>query len=95
MFDVPVPCLASFGTHLLHYRGVHQDHGGECQYHGDSNRTIGRRHENDNPVRKLYICSSIITLMFGSDMDLEKLEKPAKRLFFVVVSQGNSGNIRE
>ena len=33
----------------------------------------------------------------GTDMYLEKLEKPAKRLFsvVVVVSQGNSGNIRE
>ena len=32
---------------------------------GDSNRRIGRKNENDNPVRKWYICSSIITLIFG------------------------------
>ena len=38
---------------------------GECQYPGDSNRRIGRKNENDNPVRKLYICSSIVTLMLG------------------------------
>ena len=54
-------------------------------YPEDSNRRIGRKNENDNPVRK---CSSIITLIFGffmtfrgSDMYLEKLEQPAKRLF--------------
>ena len=34
-------------------------------YPGDSNRRIGRKNENDNPVRKWYICSSIITLIFG------------------------------
>ena len=43
---------------------------GECQYPGDSNRRIGRKNENDNPVRKWYICSSIITLMFGFFMAL-------------------------
>ena len=57
-------------------------------YPGDSNRRIGRKNENVNPVRVVYICSSIITLIFGffmtfrgSDMYLEKLEQPAKRLF--------------
>ena len=57
-------------------------------YPGDSNRRIGRKNENDNPVKKWYICSSITTLIFGffmtfrsSDMYLEKLEQPAKRLF--------------
>ena len=56
-------------------------------YPGDSNRRIGRKNENDNPVR-VVLCSSIITLIFGffmtfrgSDMYLEKLEQPAKRLF--------------
>ena len=34
-------------------------------YPGDRNRRIGRKNENDNPVRKCYICSSIITLIFG------------------------------
>ena len=34
-------------------------------YPGDSNRRVGRENENDNPVRKWYICSSIITLIFG------------------------------
>ena len=43
---------------------------GECQYAGDSNRRIGRENENDNPVRKWYICSSIFTLMFGFFMAL-------------------------
>ena len=67
-------------------------------YPGDINRRIGRKNENDNPVRKWYICSSIITLIFGffmtfrgSDMYLEKLEQPAKGCFYIVVSQGNSG----
>ena len=40
------------------------------QYPGDSNRRIERKNENDNPVRKWYICSSIITLMFGFFMAL-------------------------
>ena len=39
-------------------------------YPGDSNRRIGRKNENDNPVRKWYICSSIITLIFGFFMTL-------------------------
>ena len=71
-------------------------------YPEDSNRRIGRKNENDNPVRKWYICTSIITLIFGffmtfrgSDMYLEKLEQPAKGCFYIVVSQGNSGNIVE
>ena len=34
-------------------------------YPGDSNRRIGRKNENVNPVRVVYICSSIITLIFG------------------------------
>ena len=33
-------------------------------YPGDSNRRIGRKNENVNPVRVVYICSSIITLIF-------------------------------
>ena len=36
-------------------------------YPGDSNRRIGRKNENDNPVRK---CSSNITLIFGFFMTL-------------------------
>ena len=39
-------------------------------YPGDSNRRIGRENENDNPARKLYICSSIITLIFRFFMTL-------------------------
>ena len=39
-------------------------------YPGDRNRRIGRKNENDNPVRKWYICSSIITLIFGFFMTL-------------------------
>ena len=39
-------------------------------YPGDSNRRIGRRNENDNPVRKWNICSLIITLIFGFFMTL-------------------------
>ena len=57
-------------------------------YPGDSNRRIGSKNENVNPVRVVYICSSIITLIFGffmtfrgSDRYLEKLEQPAKRMF--------------
>ena len=61
-------------------------------YPGDSNRRIGRKNENDNPVRKWYICSSIITLIFGffmtfrgSDMYLEKLEQPCKKAVFMLL----------
>ena len=39
-------------------------------YPGDRNRRIGRKNENDNPVREWYICSSIITLIFGFFMTL-------------------------
>ena len=39
-------------------------------YPGDRNRRIGRKNENDNPVRKWCICSSIITLIFGFFMTL-------------------------
>ena len=39
-------------------------------YPGDRNRRIGRKNENDNPVRKWYICSSIVTLIFGFFMTL-------------------------
>ena len=69
-------------------------------YNGDSNRRIGRKNENDNPVRK---CSSIITLIFGFFMALgrhagfrhvpgETVTTLQKGSFYVVVSQGNSGN---
>ena len=70
-------------------------------YPGDSNRRIGRKNENDNQVRKWYICSSIITLMFGffmtlvviqcSDMYLEKLEQPCKKAVFMLFSRENQG----
>ena len=30
---------------------------------------IGRKNENEYPVRKWYICSSIITLMFDLNMN--------------------------
>ena len=43
---------------------------GEFQYPGDSNRRIGRKSENDNPLRKWHTCSSIITLMFAFLMAL-------------------------
>ena len=39
-------------------------------YPGDRNRRIGRENENDNPVRKWYICSSSITLIFEFFMTL-------------------------
>ena len=69
----------------------------------DRNRRIGRKNENDNPVRK---CSSIITLIVGFFMKLGRRpgfrHVPAetgttlqKGCFDVVVSQGNSGNIVE
>ena len=64
-------------------------------YPGDSNRIIGRKNENDNPVRK---CSSIITLIFRFFMTLgrhvpgETGTTLQKGCFYVVVSQGNSGN---
>ena len=72
-------------------------------YPGDSNRRIGRKNENDNPVRKWYICSSIIILIFGVFMALGRhsgfIHVPGetgttlqKGCFYVVVSQGNSGN---
>ena len=72
-------------------------------YPGESNRRIGRKNENDNPVRKWYICSSIITLMFGFFVALgrhsgfryvpgETGKTLQKGCFYVVVSQGNSGN---
>ena len=91
IFDLPHTCwLYSF------FLGE-----GECQYSGDSNRGIGRKKENDNPVRKRYICSSIITLMFffmalghsgfrhGPGETGKILQKGC---FYVVVSQENSGN---
>ena len=56
-------------------------------YPGDSNRRIGRENENDNPVRK---CTSIITFIFGF---LMTLGRHSEGCFYVVVSQGNSGNI--
>ena len=69
-------------------------------YPGDSNRRIGRKNENDNPVRK---CSSFITLIFRFFMTLghhsgfrhvprETGTTLQKGCFYVVVSQGNSGN---
>ena len=67
---------------------------GECQYPGDSNRRIGRKNENDNPVRKLYICSPIITstfaffndiLMVIQGSDMEKLEKTCKKAVFMLL----------
>ena len=72
-------------------------------YPGDRNRRIGRKNENDNPVRKWYICSSIITLIFGLFMALghhsgfrhvsgETGTTLQNGCFYVVVSQGNSGN---
>ena len=72
-------------------------------YPGDRNRRIGRKNENDNPVRKWYIYSSIITLIFEFFMTLghhsgfrhvsgETGTTLQKGCFYVVVSQGNSGN---
>ena len=72
-------------------------------YPGDSNRRIGRKNENDNPVRMWwYICSSIITLIFGFFMTLgrhsgfrhvpgETRTTLQKGCFDVVVSHGNQG----
>ena len=72
-------------------------------YPGDSNRRIGRKNENVNPVRVvdiyiyIYICSSIITLIFGFFMtsrgsDWRNWNSLQKGCFYIVVSQGNSGN---
>ena len=72
-------------------------------YPGDRNRRIGRKNENDNLVRKWYICSSSITLIFGFFMKLgrhsgfrhvpgETGTTLQKGCFYVVVSQGNTGN---
>ena len=72
-------------------------------YPGDRNRRIGRKNENDNPVGKWYICSSIITLIFGFFMTLghhsgfrhvsgETGTTLQKGCFYVVVSQGNTEN---
>ena len=66
-------------------------------YPGDSNRRIGRKNENVNPVRVVYICSSIITLIFGFFMtfrgsDWRNWNNLQKGCFYIVVSQGNSGN---
>ena len=72
------------------------------KYPGDSNRRIGRKNENDNPVRK-WLCSSIITLIFGFFKTLGRhsgfRHVPGETgttlqtgCFYVVVSQGNSGN---
>ena len=68
---------------------------GECQNLGGRNRRIGRKNENDNPVRKWYICSSIITLMFGFFMALGRhsglrhvpgeTEKPYKKVVFMLL----------
>ena len=66
-------------------------------YPGDSNRRIGRKNENVNPVRVVYICSSIVTLIFGFFMtfrgsDWRNWNNLEKGCFYIVVSQGNSGN---
>ena len=63
-------------------------------YPGDSNRRIGRKNENVNPVRVVYICSSIITLIFGFFMTFRGSDwrNWKKGCFYIVVSQGNSGN---
>ena len=66
-------------------------------YPGDSNRGIGRKYENVNPVKVVYICSSIITLIFGFFMtfrgsDWRNWNNLQKGCFYIVVSQGNSGN---
>ena len=60
-------------------------------YPGDRNRRIGRKNENDNPVRKWYICSSIatLTLVFYDIRSSFRVQtctwrnwnNPAKRLF--------------
>ena len=49
-------------------------------YPGDSNRRIGRKNENVNPVRVVYICSSIITLIFGFFMT-----KTGQKGFFILL----------
>ena len=64
-------------------------------YPGDSNRRIGRTNENVNAVRVVYICSSIITLIFGFFMtfrgsDWRNWNNLQKGCFFIVVSPGNS-----
>ena len=62
-----------------------------------------QENENDNPARKWYICSSIITLIFGLVMTLgrhsgfkhvsgETGTTLQKGCFYVVFSQGNSGH---
>ena len=68
-------------------------------YPGNVTRRIGRKNENDKPVGKWYICSSIITLIFGFFMTLGRhsgfIHVPGetgttlqKSCFYVVVSQG-------
>ena len=64
-------------------------------YPADSNRRIERKNENDNPVRKWYICSSIITIMFGFFMTLGRhsgfrhvpgeTRKPCKKAVFMLL----------
>ena len=94
IFDLPPP-PPSTGS-ILFFSG----RGRVPIYPGDSNRRIGRKNENDNPVRK---CSSIITLIFRFFMTLgrhsgfrhvpgETRTALQKCCFYVVVSHGNSGN---
>ena len=60
----------------------------ECQYILETNRRIGRKNENDNPVRKWYKWSSITTLIFGFFLTLGR----NSGFSHVPGETGNSGN---
>ena len=90
IFDLP---------HNWFYSSFFSGRGRVPIYPGDRNRRIGRKNENDDPVRKWYICSSIVTLIFGVFMTLgrhsgfrhvpgETGTTLQKGCFYGVVSQG-------
>ena len=71
-------------------------------YPGDSNRRIGRKNENDNPVRVVYMFFNYyINLLVFHDIrssfrvqtcTWRNWNNLQKGCFYIVVSQGNSGN---
>ena len=72
-----------------------------CQYPGDSNRRIGRKNENDNPLRKRHMFfNRYINVCFFHGIRSFRVQiwtwrnwkNPAKRLFLCCFSQGNPGN---
>ena len=96
IFDLPQTTVSIRFTPDNWFYSFFSGRGRECQY-PDSNRRIEGENENDKPASKWRICSSIITSMFAFLMALGHSgfrhgKTLQKGCFYVVVSQGNSGN---